>query len=67
MSIAAIALHGSIGNGLSVALFELREREAALLTFMVSASGISFFGIGSAFWGLVAGLLTLLIVNAGKD
>ena len=67
MSIAAIALLGSIGNGLSVALFELREREAALLTFMVSASGISFFGIGSAFWGLVAGLLTLLIVNAGKD
>jgi len=34
---------------------------------MVSASGISFFGIGSAFWGLVAGVLTLLIVNAGRD
>jgi len=42
------------------------EREAALLTFMVSASGISFFGIGSAFWGLVAGVVTLLIVHAGK-
>lgn len=67
MSVAAIALLGSIGNGLSVALYDLREREAALLTFMVSASGVSFFGIGSAFWGLVAGLLTLLIVNAGKD
>ncbi len=67
MSIAAIALLGSIGNGLSVALFELREREAALLTFMVSASGISFFGIGSAFWGLLTGLLALLIVNAGRD
>ena len=67
MSVAAIALLGSIGNGLSVALYDLREREAALLTFMVSASGVSFFGIGSAFWGVVAGLLTLLIVNAGKD
>ena len=67
MSVAAIALLGSIGNGLGVALYELREREAALLTFMVSASGISFFGIGSAFWGLVAGVLTLLIVNAGRD
>lgn len=67
LSVAAIALLGSIGNGLSVALYELREREAALLTFMVSASGISFFGIGSAFWGLVAGILTLLIVNAGRD
>lgn len=67
LSVAAIALLGSIGNGLSVALFELREREAALLTFMVSASGISFYGIGSAFWGLVAGVLTLVIVNAGRD
>ena len=66
LSVAAIALLGSIGNGLSVALFELREREAALLTFMVSASGISFFGIGSAFWGLVAGILALLVVNAGR-
>ncbi len=66
LSLAALALLGSIGNGLSAALYDLREREAALLTFMVSASGISFFGIGSAFWGLVAGVLTLLIVNAGR-
>ncbi|MFZ2320068.1 MAG: benzoate/H(+) symporter BenE family transporter, partial [Pseudomonas sp.] len=57
---------GSIGNGLSVAMQAPNEREAALLTFMVSASGISFFGLGSAFWGLVAGVVTLLIVNAGK-
>ncbi|MBX9756357.1 MAG: benzoate/H(+) symporter BenE family transporter [Pseudomonadaceae bacterium] len=67
LSVAAIALLGSIGNGLSAALHNPREREAALLTFMVSASGISFYGIGSAFWGLLAGLLTLLIVNAGRD
>jgi benzoate membrane transport protein len=66
LSVAAIALLGSIGNGLSVAMQAPNEREAALLTFMVSASGISFFGIGSAFWGLVAGVVTLLIVNAGK-
>ncbi|MFZ3182805.1 MAG: benzoate/H(+) symporter BenE family transporter, partial [Pseudomonas sp.] len=67
LSVAAIALLGSIGNGLSAALHNPREREGALLTFMVSASGISFYGIGSAFWGLLAGLLTLLIVNAGRD
>ena len=66
LSVAAIALLGSIGNGLSVAMHAPNEREAALLTFMVSASGISFFGIGSAFWGLVAGVVTLLIVNTGK-
>ena len=67
LSVAAIALLGSIGNGLSAALHNPREREAALLTFMVCASGLSFFGIGSAFWGLLAGILTLLIVNAGRD
>lgn len=67
LSVAAIALLGSIGNGLSAALHNPREREAALLTFMVSASGISFYGIGSAFWGVLAGLLTMLIVNAGRD
>ncbi|MBF7730675.1 benzoate/H(+) symporter BenE family transporter [Pseudomonas sp. N040] len=66
LSVAAIALLGSIGNGLSVAMHDIQQREAALLTFMVSASGLSFFGIGSAFWGLVAGVLTLLLVNAGK-
>ncbi len=66
LSVAAIALLGSIGNGLSVAMHAPNEREAALLTFMVSASGISFFGIGSAFWGLVAGVATLLVVNVGK-
>lgn len=66
LSVAAIALLGSIGNGLSVAMHAPNEREAALLTFMVSASGISFLGIGSAFWGLVAGVVALLIVNAGK-
>lgn len=66
LSVAAIALLGSIGNGLSVAMHAPNEREAALLTFMVSASGISFLGIGSAFWGLVAGVVTLLIINAGK-
>jgi benzoate membrane transport protein len=67
LSVAAIALLGSIGNGLSAALHNPNEREAALLTFMVCASGISFYGIGSAFWGLLAGLLTLVIVNAGRS
>jgi hypothetical protein len=39
LSIAALALFGSIMNGLSVAMSEAREREAALITFMVTASG----------------------------
>lgn len=66
LSIAALALLGSIGSGLTQAMQTPREREAALITFMVTASGLTLFGIGSALWGLVAGVLTLLIVSAGK-
>jgi benzoate membrane transport protein len=66
LSIAALALFGSIINGLTVAMSEPKEREAALITFMVTASGLTLFSIGSAFWGIVAGGLTLLILNTRK-
>jgi benzoate membrane transport protein len=61
VAIAGIALLGTIGNSLAAALREESDREAALVTFLVTASGISLLGIGSAFWGLVAGSVTLLI------
>ncbi|MDR2306743.1 MAG: benzoate/H(+) symporter BenE family transporter [Paucimonas sp.] len=67
LSIAALALFGSIMNGLSVAMGEAREREAALITFMVTASGLTLFSIGSAFWGIVAGVLTLMILSPRKS
>ncbi|BCD89583.1 membrane protein [Pseudomonas solani] len=69
LSVAALALFGSISNGLTVAMNEPKEREAALITFMVTASGMSLLSIGSAFWGLVAGVLTLVILNwnTGKN
>jgi benzoate membrane transport protein len=67
LSIAALALFGSIINGLTVAMTEPKEREAALITFMVTASGLTLFSIGSAFWGIVAGVLTLMILNSRKD
>ncbi|TDV44440.1 benzoate membrane transport protein [Pseudomonas graminis] len=66
LSIAALALFGSIINGLTVAMNEPKEREAALITFMVTASGLTLLSIGSAFWGIVAGVLTLLILNYRK-
>ncbi|WP_460042753.1 benzoate/H(+) symporter BenE family transporter [Pseudomonas sp. S2_H01] len=66
LSIAALALFGSIINGLTVAMNEPKEREAALITFMVTASGLTLFSIGSAFWGIVAGVLTLVILNYRK-
>ncbi|WP_397448901.1 benzoate/H(+) symporter BenE family transporter [Pseudomonas sp. NA-150] len=66
LSIAALALFGSIVNGLTVAMTEPKEREAALITFMVTASGLTLFSIGSAFWGIVAGVVTLMILNGRK-
>ena len=66
LSVAAIALFGSIGNGLQAALHNAEEREAALLTFMLTASGISLGGIGSAFWGLLLGLAVLWIGKLGR-
>lgn len=66
LSIAALALLGSIGNGLAQAMNAPAERDAALITFMITASGMSLLGIGSAFWGLVGGAITLLILNWRK-
>ncbi|MBT8153823.1 benzoate/H(+) symporter BenE family transporter [Epibacterium ulvae] len=56
-TIAGLALLGTIGNSLSHALLDAEGREAALITFMITVSGISFWGIGAAFWGLVAGII----------
>jgi benzoate membrane transport protein len=66
LSIAALALFASIIGGLTQAMSEPKEREAALITFLVTASGMTLFSVGSAFWGIVAGLLTLVILNWGK-
>jgi len=63
VSVAALALLGSIMSGLTQAMSDARQREPALITFMVTASGLTLLTIGSAFWGLVAGLLTHLILN----
>ncbi|XQQ06145.1 MAG: benzoate/H(+) symporter BenE family transporter [Leptolyngbya sp. IPPAS B-1204] len=49
LAIAGLALLGTIGNGLATALLNEKEREPALITFLVTASGVTLFGIGSAF------------------
>ena len=56
-----MALFGTIGNSLSGALLDEREREAAVLTFLVTASGLALGGISSALWGLLLGLAVLKI------
>ena len=55
VALAGIALFATIGHNISIAFQQVDEREAALMTFLFSASGVQFFGIGSAFWGLLFG------------
>lgn len=62
-AIAGLALLGTIGNSLAQALDDPGEREAALVTFLTSASGMSLAGIGGAFWGLVFGMLIYVMLR----
>ena len=55
-AIAGIALLSTISASLHTAINEETGREAALITFLCTASGLSLFSIGSAFWGLLLGL-----------
>ena len=42
---------------------QMQQREAALITFLVTASGMSFLGLSAAFWGLIFGLFAHLLLN----
>ena len=64
LALAGLALLSTIANSLNTAVTETSTREAAIITFLVTASGMTIFGIGSAFWGLVAGYVALLILTS---
>ena len=64
--VAGLALVASLANALSIALKDADERMAATITFAVTASGLTLFGVGSAFWGLVGGLVVLLLDGLKK-
>jgi benzoate membrane transport protein len=64
-AIAGLALLGTIGNGLAAAVKDESHREAALITFLVTLSGVVIAGVGSAFWGVVAGSLALVVQQYG--
>ena len=61
LAVAGFALLGTIGGGLAAALKDERLRDAAGLTFLVTLSGLTVAGIGSAFWGVVAGSTAWLV------
>ena len=66
IALAGFALLSTIGNSLHAALDKIEHREPALVTILVAASGITLFNIGSGFWGLIAGIFTLSILNWRK-
>lgn len=57
--VAGLALMAPFINAISLALASEKDRLAAIVTFIVTASGIAFFDVGSAFWALVAGLFVI--------
>ena len=62
-AIAGLALMGTIAGGLATALQDEKHRDAAIITFLVTLSGVTLAGIGAAFWGVVAGSLALFVQN----
>jgi benzoate membrane transport protein len=63
--VAGIALLGTLGGALKGATEADTGREAAVVTFVVAASGVAFGGVGAAFWGLVAGLVVHSVLKVG--
>jgi benzoate membrane transport protein len=64
-AVAGLALRGAFGGALMGAVADPARREAAIVTFLVTASGLAFWGIGGAFWGLVAGGAMLVLGRKG--
>jgi len=64
-AVAGLALLGALGGALAAAAADAERREAAIVTFVVSASSITAAGISAPFWGLAAGLAYLGLQRAG--
>ena len=65
-AVAGLALLGSLATALNAGLAKEDDRLPAILTFIVTASGVAFYGIGAAFWGLVAGGALMALLRAGR-
>lgn len=62
-TIAGLALLGTIAGSLQRALQDERQRDAALIAFLITASGVTLLGVGSAFWGIIGGAIAHLILS----
>lgn len=66
-AIAGLALLGSFSAAIVAALADVRQREAAAVTFLFAGSGLAFMGVGGAFWGLIAGGLMYFVVQSRQE
>lgn len=62
-TLAGLALLGTIAGSLANAMSDIDGREASFITFLATTANISLFGVGGAFWGLVLGLISYLVLN----
>tara|TARA_R110001599_G_scaffold46350_1_gene135958 strand:+ start:21 stop:1247 length:1227 start_codon:yes stop_codon:yes gene_type:complete len=61
--LAGLALIGAISSNISAFAAEKNHLEASVITFIATASGISFLGLGSAFWGVIVGALAYNLLH----
>lgn len=61
--LAGLALLGAITSNLMGVLEDEQHREASVITFLATASGMSFLGLGSAFWGILIGLFAYFVLQ----
>ena len=64
--LAGLALIGAITSNLAAMIAAEGHREASVIAFMVTASGMSLFGLGAAFWGVGIGMLAVRLLHAGR-
>ncbi|MEX0427358.1 benzoate/H(+) symporter BenE family transporter [Nocardioides sp. DS6] len=62
-AVAGLGLLATLGSSLSGALSSMDGREAAVVTFLVAASGVTLLGVGAAFWALAAGLAVVAVLR----
>lgn len=66
-AIAGLALLGSFSAAVVAALSDVKQREAAAITFLFAGSGLAFFGVGGAFWGLIVGGLMYFVAQRRQN
>ncbi|MFA2905315.1 benzoate/H(+) symporter BenE [Acinetobacter pittii] len=62
-ALAGLALLGAIATNISVAMKNDHQRDAALITFLATSSGMHFLGLSSVFWGICIGVIAHFILT----